>query len=117
MVIGGIKLTGNQPAAIEILRQVHSSTRHHIQPSIETAVSVYHPASSLHWYSVALSLYRDKWITTIPLWWLSQWLVIYGHHLAVTIIYMWRHLQAAKIRLQCLRNRGIGRNMVWCLLI
>ena len=31
------------------------------------------------------SLYRDKLITIIRLWWLSQWLVTYGHHLVVTI--------------------------------
>ena len=41
--------------------------------------------SSLCYYYVALSLYRDKWTTIIRLWWLSQWLVTYGHHLAVTI--------------------------------
>ena len=34
---------------------------------------------------VALSLYRDKWTTIIRLWWLSQWLVTHGHHLAVAI--------------------------------
>ena len=58
-VIRGIKLTGKQPAAIE------------------------HP----HWvyyYQVAQSLYRDKWITIIRLWWPSQWLVAYAYHLAVT---------------------------------
>ena len=37
--------------------------------------------------SVALLLYRDKRITIIRLWWLSQWLVTHGHHLAV-IIYL-----------------------------
>ena len=41
--------------------------------------------SSLYYYQVALSLYRDKWTTIIRLWWLWQWLVTYGHHLAVTI--------------------------------
>ena len=41
--------------------------------------------SSLCYYQVALSLYRDKRITIIRLWWLSQWLVTHGHHLAVTI--------------------------------
>ena len=41
--------------------------------------------SSLYYYYVALSLYRDKRITIIRLWWLSQWLVTYRHHLAVTI--------------------------------
>jgi len=41
--------------------------------------------SSLYYYKVARSLYRDKWITMIRLWWLSQWLVTHGHHLAVTI--------------------------------
>jgi len=29
-------------------------------------------------------LYRDKGITIIRLWWLSQWLVTHGHHLEVT---------------------------------
>jgi len=53
--------------------------------------------SSLYYYQVALSLYRDKWTTIIRLWWLSQWLLNHGHHLAVTIIYMWRHLLAATI--------------------
>jgi len=60
MVIRGIKLTGKQPAAIELPRRVDST-------------------------EVALSLYRDKWITIIRLWWLSQRLVTYGHHLTVTI--------------------------------
>ena len=41
--------------------------------------------SSLCCYKVALSLYRDKRITIIRLWWLSQWLVTHGYHLAVTI--------------------------------
>ena len=41
--------------------------------------------SSLYYNSVALSLYKDKRITIIRLWWLSQWLVAHGHHLAVTI--------------------------------
>ena len=41
--------------------------------------------SSLYDFSVALSLHRDKRITIIRLWWLSQWLVTHGHHLAVTI--------------------------------
>ena len=41
--------------------------------------------SSLYYYDVALSLYRDKRITIIRLWWRSQWLVTYRHHLAVTI--------------------------------
>ena len=40
---------------------------------------------SLYYYQVALSLHIDKWITIIHLWWLSQWLATYGHHLAVTI--------------------------------
>ena len=40
--------------------------------------------SSLYYNEVALS-FRDKWITMIRLWWLSQWLVTHGHHLAVTI--------------------------------
>ena len=48
--------------------------------------------TSLYYYLVALSLYRDKWTMIIPLWWLSQWLFTHGHHLAVTIFYMWRHL-------------------------
>jgi len=44
------------------------------------------PSLISHWYyQVALSLYRDKWTTIIRLWWLSQWLVTHGHHLAVTI--------------------------------
>jgi len=30
-------------------------------------------------------LCTDNWITIIRWWWLSQWLVTYGHHLAVTI--------------------------------
>jgi len=34
-----------------------------------------------------------KWITIIRLWWPSQWLVTYGRHLSVTIVYMWRNLQ------------------------
>ena len=41
--------------------------------------------SSLYYYQVALSLYWDKRITIIRLWWLSQWLVTHGHHLAVNI--------------------------------
>ena len=41
--------------------------------------------TSLYYYQVALSLYRDKWTTIILLWWLSQWLVTHGHHLMVTI--------------------------------
>ena len=41
--------------------------------------------TSLYYYKVALSLHRDKWTTIIRLWWLSQWLVTHGHHLAVTI--------------------------------
>jgi len=41
--------------------------------------------SSLCYDYVALSLYRDNRITIIRLWWLSQRLVAYGHHLAVTI--------------------------------
>ena len=41
--------------------------------------------TSLYYYKVALSLYRDKGTTMIRLWWLSQWLVTHGHHLAVTI--------------------------------
>ena len=41
--------------------------------------------SSLCCYKVALSLYRDKRITIIRLWWPSQWLVTHGYHLAVTI--------------------------------
>ena len=41
--------------------------------------------SSLYYFLVALSLYRDKWTTIIRLWWISQWLVTYGHHLVVTI--------------------------------
>jgi len=41
--------------------------------------------SSLYYYWVRLSLYRDKRITIIRLWWLSQWLVTHGHHLAVKI--------------------------------
>ena len=36
--------------------------------------------TSLYYYEVALSLYRDKWTTIIRLWWLSQWLVTHGHH-------------------------------------
>jgi len=57
---------------------------HHIQRSIATTVSADHPSSSLCYYYVALSLYRDKRITKIRLW-LSQWLITHGHHLAVTI--------------------------------
>jgi len=38
-----------------------------------------------HYCSAFQTLYRDEWIATIRLWWLSQWLVTYGHHLAVTI--------------------------------
>ena len=41
--------------------------------------------SSIYYYYVALSLYKDKWTTIIRLWWPSQWLVTHGHHLAVTI--------------------------------
>ena len=41
--------------------------------------------ASLYYYKVALSLYRDKWTTIIRLWWLVQWLVTHGHHIAVTI--------------------------------
>ena len=41
--------------------------------------------TSLCYYKVALSIYRDMWSTIIRLWWLSQWLVARGHHLAVTI--------------------------------
>jgi len=41
--------------------------------------------SSLYYYSVALSFYRDKWTAIIRWWWLSQWLVTYGHKLVVTI--------------------------------
>jgi len=46
-----------------------------------------HSTRSLHWYSVALPLYRDKWITINRLWWLSQRLVTHEHYLAV-IIYL-----------------------------
>jgi len=34
---------------------------------------------------IIYAIYRDKWITIIHLWWLSQWTVTHGHHLAVTI--------------------------------
>ena len=44
------------------------------------------------------TIIRDEWITIIRLWWLSEWLVAYVHHLPVTIIYMWRYLQAATTR-------------------
>jgi len=60
MVIWGIKLTRKQPAAIEITLLIIGCT----------------------------IIYRDKWIMIIRLWWLSQWLVTYGHHLLVTINYM-----------------------------
>jgi len=54
--------------------------------------------SSLYYYMDALSLYRDKGITIIRLWWLSQWLVTHGHHLAVTIyLHVARHLLAATV--------------------
>jgi len=53
-------------------------TSHHIELSIATIVSVDHPSTSLYYYLVARSLYRDKWTTMICLWWLSQWLVTYG---------------------------------------
>jgi len=43
--------------------------------------------TSLYYYQVALSLYRDKWTTIIRLWWLSQWLFVHGHHLVVTIYF------------------------------
>jgi len=43
--------------------------------------------TSLCYYYVALSLYRDKWTTIIRLWWLSQWLVTHGYHLAVFIYF------------------------------
>ena len=41
--------------------------------------------SSLYRYYVALLLHREKWITIIRLWWLSQWLVNHGHHPPVDI--------------------------------
>ena len=56
--------------------------------------------SSLYYYKVALSLYRDKRITIIRLWWLSQWLVTHGHHLAVTIHL---HVTPSTDRHSCLR--------------
>ena len=43
------------------------------------------PSLTSLYSSVALSLYRDEWTTIIRLWWISQWLLTHGHHLAVTI--------------------------------
>ena len=52
------KLTGKQPATIEITRRDY-------------------------WYQVALLLYKDTLIWIIRLWWPSQWLVTYVRHLPV----------------------------------
>jgi len=64
-----------------------ASASHHFQLSIwiATIVTGDHPVTSLFFYLVALSLYRDKWTTIIRLRWLSQWLVTHGYHLVVTI--------------------------------
>ena len=57
-----------------------------------TSCHCYRHFLQLHWRQnhreTALEtepLYRDKWTTIIRLWWLSQLLVSYGHHLVVTI--------------------------------
>jgi len=77
-------------------------TGHLIPVSIATIVTVDHPSSSLYYYWVALSLYRDKRIAIIRLWWLSQWLVTHGHHPAVTI---YSHVASSSDRHTLVRSR------------
>jgi len=62
MEIRGIKLTGKQPAAVELRRRVYSTD------------------TRLHYHCI-----RNTWITIIRLRWLLQWLGDHEHHLPVII--------------------------------
>jgi len=76
-----------EPSWVTIFSTWSESSLSHQKSWLESS---YWFESRYHCYYVALSLYRDKRITIIRFWWLSQWLVPYGRHLLVTIIGMER---------------------------